>query len=284
MKGATEAQLAGLMVGREMGKHYPVRDARRTSGEAAVLRVENLSAGENVRDVSFAVRAGEIVGFAGLIGAGRTEMAEAIAGLREKSAGNIWLYGVPLIVRTPRDAVDAGVAYLSEDRKGSGLTLPMSITQNMTLVALRRYSHWLIDWRAEREAAQKQRERLRIKADDLDAPVATLSGGNQQKVLLAKWLQTRPKVLIVDEPTRGVDIGAREEIYRLLRELTGEGMACVMISSDLNEVLGMSDRIAVMRGGRIVGMLDGEAATEESVMRLAAGVEEKAEGRRQKAE
>jgi ABC-type sugar transport system ATPase subunit len=160
----------------------------------------------------------------------------------------------------------------------------MSVTENMTLVALRRYSGWLIHRREERLAATKERDRLRIKADNLGLPVATLSGGNQQKVLLAKWLQTRPKVLIVDEPTRGVDIGAREEIYRLLRELTNEGMACVMISSDLNEVLGMSDRIVIMRGGRIVGLLDGESASEESVMRLAAGVDRNAEGRMMNAE
>jgi ribose transport system ATP-binding protein len=274
MTAATEIKLARLMVGREMGKHYPERPARKVESREAVLRVERLSTGDRVCDVSFDVAAGEIVGFAGLIGAGRTEMAETIAGLRRRSGGAVFLHGEPLNAATTRDAVRAGLAYLSEDRKGSGLTLPMSITQNITLVSLRRYSRLLINRRRERAAAKAQRERLRIKADRLGAPVSTLSGGNQQKVLLAKWLETRPKVLIVDEPTRGVDVGAREEIYRLLRELTSEGMACIMISSDLNEVLGMSDQIAVMRGGRIVGMLEGDTATEESVMRLAAGVGE----------
>lgn len=273
MKTAMEAKLAGLMVGREMGKHFPERLPRRASGKGSVLRVEHLSSGQSVREVSFEVNAGEIVGFAGLVGSGRTEMGEAIAGLRARSGGVVRVDGLELKAKTPREAVRAGVAYLPEDRKGSGLTLPMSVTANITLVALRRYSGVLIDRRAERTAAKGQRDRLRIKADDLGAPVATLSGGNQQKVLLAKWLETRPRVLIVDEPTRGVDIGAREEIYQLLRELTGDGMACIMISSDLNEVLEMSDRIAVMRGGAIVAMLDGAAATEESVMRWAAGVE-----------
>lgn len=278
MRWATESQLASLMVGREMGKYFPPRPPRRASGEAAVLCVEHLSAEDSgkarVCDVSFDVSAGEIVGFAGLIGAGRTEMAEAIAGLRPRSAGTIALDGMPLHARTPADAVNSGIAYLPEDRKGTGLTLPMSITENITLVALRQFGKWLINRRAQRLAASVQRDRLRIKTDRLSAPVATLSGGNQQKVLLAKWLQTHPRLLIVDEPTRGVDIGAREEIYRLLRELTAGGMACVLISSDLNEVLGMSDRIAVMRNGRIAGMLDGATATEEGVMRLAAGVAE----------
>jgi ribose transport system ATP-binding protein len=277
MRSATESQLASLMVGREMGKHFPPRATQRIAATQPVLRVEHLSVSQSgkpiVNDVSFDVHSGQILGFAGLIGAGRTELAEAIASLRRKSAGTIWLDGMPLHARTPKDAVNSGIAYLSEDRKSSGLILPMSITQNITLVALRKFTKILVNRRSEKVAATEQRDRLRIKADRLSAPVATLSGGNQQKVLLAKWLLTRPRVLIVDEPTRGVDIWAREEIYRLLRELTAAGMACVLISSELNEVLGMSDRIAVMHAGRIAAILDGAVATEQTVMHLAAGLQ-----------
>jgi ABC-type sugar transport system ATPase subunit len=200
-------------------------------------------------------------------------MAEAIAGLRTRSSGTMRLAGSFISPQSPWEAVEEGIAYLSEDRKGSGLTLDMPITHNITLVSLRKYSRGLIRARKERRAAAAQAQRLRVKADSLRAPVSTLSGGNQQKVLLAKWLDSSPRLLIVDEPTRGVDIGAREEIYRLLRELTESGLACLMMSSDLTEVLGMSDRIVVMREGQIAGMLDGATASEESVMRLAAGVE-----------
>jgi ribose transport system ATP-binding protein len=275
VKQTSEQQLAGMMVGRTMGHHFPPRAVRRCD---VMLDVKNLSVPGGVsglvHDVSFSIHAGEIVGFAGLIGAGRTETAEALAGLRARNGGTITLGGLPIDARSPWDAVEQGIAYLPEDRKGSGLTLPMPIIQNITLASLRRYSRGLIRGRLERKAATAQAQRLLVKSNNLNASVGTLSGGNQQKVLLAKWLDTQPRLLIVDEPTRGVDIGAREEIYRLLRELTDGGLACMMISSDLNEVLGMSDRILVMREGRIVATLDGGRASEESVMRYAAGVEE----------
>ena len=271
VKQTSEQQLASMMVGRPMGQQFPQRSSRRCD---VMLQVERLTVPGSVDDVSFSIRAGEIVGFAGLIGAGRTETAEAIAGLRKRTGGTMTLSGERIEPRYPWDAVADGIAYLSEDRKGSGLILAMSVEQNITLVSLRRYARLLIRRRAERKSSARQVERLRIKSDNLNAPVATLSGGNQQKVLLAKWLETLPRLLIVDEPTRGVDVGAREEIYRLLRELTDGGLACMMISSDLNEVLGMSDRIVVMREGRIVATLDGATSSEESVMRAAAGVED----------
>ena len=220
VKSTTEPQLAGMMVGREMGQHYPPRSI---NNRDVVLRVQDLSVGKTVRGVSFHVCAGEILGFAGLIGAGRTETAETLAGLRKQSGGEIMLGSELVSPRTSLEAVQLGIAYLSEDRKGSGLTLDMPIVQNITLVSLRRYARGLINTRAERAAARVHADRLHIKARNLNAPVSSLSGGNQQKVLLAKWLETDPRLLIVDEPTRGVDIGAREEIYRLLRELTEIG-------------------------------------------------------------
>ncbi len=269
MKEATEQQLASLMVGRPMGKHFPPR--AQVLGEL-VLKVDDLSVPDVVEHASFEVRAGEILGFAGLIGAGRTELAEAIAGLRKRSTGTIHMHGKPVKISSPRDAVRAGIAYLSEDRKGSGLTLGMSIVENTTLVSLRRYTHGLISKRAELAATNRHIQQLHIKAGNARAAVATLSGGNQQKVALAKWLETEPKLLIVDEPTRGVDVGAKEEIYRLIRSLTENGMACMLISSELNEVLGMSDKIAVMRDGVIVTTLVTTEATEERIMHAAAGV------------
>ena len=265
---AAEAMLGSLMVGRPMADHFPPRSE--VAG-AAVLSVRGLDAAPHVRDVSFEVRAGEILGLAGLIGAGRTEMAEAIAGLRRRLGGQVALEGRP-VPAEPRAAVDAGVAYLSEDRRGRGLLVARPVVENVTLVSLRRYSRGLIDRAAERRAAGTHVERLGIRLGRLDDPVATLSGGNQQKVALAKWLETRPKVLILDEPTRGVDIGAKEEIYRLVQQLTAEGLACLFISSELNELLGLCHRIGVMRAGRIVAMLDVDECSEETIMFHAAGV------------
>jgi len=267
MQGMTEAELAGLMVGRPMNQHFPPRQTR--IGER-FLEVEHFGS----EDISFFVRRGEILGFAGLIGAGRTELAEAMFGLRGRLKGVIRLDGRNLKISSPSDAVRAGIAYLSEDRKESGLMLDMDVTSNTTMVSLARYTRWLTRPRAERKAANHYVQLMRIRIASLRQPVRALSGGNQQKVALAKWLETHPKVLIVDEPTRGVDVGAKEEIYRLIRALVAQGMACILISSELNEVLGMSDRIAVMRRGRIVAMLDAASASEERVMQFAAGVQE----------
>jgi ribose transport system ATP-binding protein len=271
VKQATEAELAGLMVGRAMGDYFPERGE---PGVEVALAAAGVSVPGKVVNASFEVRRGEILGFAGLIGAGRTELAEAVAGLRPRSAGKIAVEGKPVAIRSPRDAVRARIAYVSEDRKGSGLTLGMGIAENMTMVSLKRYARPLISRRAETLAARGHVERLGIKVGHVRDKVATLSGGNQQKVVLAKWLETFPRVLIIDEPTRGVDIGAKQQIYALIRELTARGMACILISSELNEVLGLSHRIAVMRHGRIVATVEGKTATEESIMRYAAGVGE----------
>ena len=269
VRKTTERELAGLMVGRSMSEHFP---PRRPHGAAVVFSVEGISVPKLTENVSFDVREGEIFGLAGLIGAGRTETAEAIVGLRPRSRGTIRLNGTVVRIASPVDATRHGIAYLPEDRKDAGLTLDMSIIDNTTMVSLPRYAHFLLDRDAQRRATEKHAARLRLRAAALSDPVRTLSGGNQQKVLLAKWLEIAPKVLIVDEPTRGVDIGAKEEIYHLLQDLAAKGMAFVMISSEMNELIGMCHRIGVMRSGRLVTILDGQSATEEQIIH-AAGLE-----------
>ncbi len=264
----SQTQLAGLMVGRDMAEHFPARQEHRPDVR---LAVERLSVSGLVEDVGFQVHAGEIFGLAGLIGAGRTETAQAIAGLRRRDGGTIQIDGRTVSINRPRDAVAAGLAYVSEDRKSAGLHLDLSVTQNITLVTLKRYARLLINPSAERAAATRHVDRLGIRLAGVDQPARTLSGGIQQNVALAKWLDAAPKVLMLDEPTRGVDIGAKEEIYRLIGELARTGMACLMISSELNELLGMCHRIGVMRRGRLVVELDGPTATDQQIMRYAAG-------------
>jgi ribose transport system ATP-binding protein len=234
--------------------------------------VRNLSVPLLVHDIQFDVHEGEIFGLAGLIGAGRTESAEAIVGLRRRSSGSFLLDGQSISIRNPVDATRLGIAYLPEDRKDAGLTLNMDVVDNTTMVSLARYGRLLTDRRGQERAATAHASRLHIRASALNDAVSTLSGGNQQKVLLAKWLEIAPRVLIVDEPTRGVDIGAKEEIYHLLHGLAAEGMACIMISSEMNELLGMCHRIGVMRSGRLVTTLDGQTATEDQIIH-AAGLE-----------
>ncbi len=253
----TETRLAHLMVGREVTQQFPQRGA---VGDTVALRVDGLSVPGRVTDAGFAVRAGEVFGFAGLIGAGRTELAEAIAGLRRRTAGS---------VRT-----EGRIAYLSEDRRGRGLVMGMSITANTTLASLRKFGRVWTDRRAECNTTRRRASELGTKLGDIDDAIDTLSGGNQQKVALAKWLETDPSVLILDEPTRGIDVGAKAEIYRLIHDLAGRGLACVVISSELTELLGLCHRIAVMRAGSIVDVVDGPTATEASIMRSAAGVEQ----------
>jgi ribose transport system ATP-binding protein len=222
--------------------------------------------------VSFAVGRGEILGVAGLVGAGRTEVARAIFGIEAPLAGTIALDGHALAIRGPEEAIRQGVFLVPEDRRVAGLVLDFSIRENVSLPALGRYArHGILSERRERQAAAAICSELRVKAPSIEARAATLSGGNQQKVVLAKWLALGPKVLIVDEPTRGIDVGAKAEIYRLLRALAGEGVAIVMISSDMEEILHVSDRVAVMHEGRLIGILERADCTEERVMRLAVG-------------
>jgi ribose transport system ATP-binding protein len=264
-----EARLASLMVGRPMADHFPTPAEPRRE---VVLSVRGLTVPRRVRGVSFRLRAGEVLGFAGLVGAGRTETAEAVAGLRHRSGGRVTVGGTELAPARPQQAVAAGLAYLSEDRRGRGLLMQRSIAENITLISLRRYARPFISRRAELDAVQAHVERLRIRIGRPTDPVEALSGGNQQKVAVAKWLEAHPRALLLDEPTRGLDIAAKEEVYRLIAELAGRGMACLFISSELNELLGICHRIAVMRAGRIVAVLEGNEMTEQNVMLHAAGV------------
>jgi rhamnose transport system ATP-binding protein len=254
--GLTEAQMIKLMVGREVEMMIPPAEGE--PGEV-VLSVEGLScAAGGVEDVSLDVRAGEIVGLAGLVGAGRTELARVLFGITPADCGGIFIGGKPVRVRSPREAISNGIGYVPEDRRRHGVILDMAISANMTMANHGNYfPRGLLNFHTETAAAQRFIRDLGIKASGPDAPGGSLSGGNQQKVSLARWLATKPKLLILDEPTQGVDIGAKAEIHRIIRSLAKQGLAVLMISSDLPEVLGMSDRVAVMRGGRIVKIFDG---------------------------
>ena len=222
------------------------------------------------KGVSFDIKAGEIVGFAGLIGAGRSELAKVIFGEMPMTGGQVLIDGQEVHIGQPSDAIKEGIGFAPEDRKREGLVLIRSVLENTTLAILRRLTRFRIVQRGrEREIASEYVERLNVRTPSLDQVVGKLSGGNQQKVVLARWLAAKPKVLILDEPTRGIDVGAKAEIYRLIDALANEGLAIMLISSELPEVLGMSDRIYVMQGGRITGELPGPGTTEEQVLELA---------------
>ena len=266
----TRDELIRLMVGREVSAVFPKRDVA-IGGAALELRgVSHRPSG--IRNVSLTVRHGEILGVAGLVGSGRTELAEIMFGLRPADEGEILVDGAVVTPRSPSAAIAAGLAYVPEDRRQHGVVLEMSVTANASLANLAGVSRGgLIDRTAERQAARTYVDDLRIKAASLDADVGSLSGGNQQKVALARWLETRPRVLILDEPTQGVDVGSKAEIHTLMGTLAARGLAIVMISSEMPEILGMSDRIAVMRGGRIAGILDQEGSTQAAILALALG-------------
>ena len=267
----TRAELIAAMVGRQVSDFYARHDHE--IGDV-VLRVRDLGRTGVFSGVSFDVHAGEVLGLAGLVGAGRTDVALALFGVAPCEVGTIELDGKPVECRTPRQALDHGIAYLSEDRRHVGLSLPQSITANITLPSLARYAPrlGLVDRRAEREAADGFRTRLRIRTPGLNQAVGLLSGGNQQKKMLAKWLNTEPRVLILDEPTRGIDVGAKADVHRIIDELARAGLAIVLISSDLPEVLAVSDRVLVMREGAPTGLFDHAEATQERVMTAAVGV------------
>ena len=265
-----KARLIQLMVGRDVTTVFPARDG--TPG-GPLLELEGLtSAAAGVEDVTLTVRRGEIVGLAGLIGAGRTELARVLFGLAPVTRGTIRINGAALRPRSPRDAIRAGIAYLPEDRRRHGVILDLPVDQNLTLASLDRISRrgWL-DRRAEAAVASDLVSRLGVKTAALSTLVRHLSGGNQQKVALGRWLVRTPDLLILDEPTQGVDVGAKAEIHRLVGELASRGMGVLMISSELPEVLGMSDRIAVMRAGRLVATFSRADASAERVMAAAFG-------------
>jgi rhamnose transport system ATP-binding protein len=266
----TESQMIQLMVGREVSAIYPPAEC--TPG-AVVMELKNIScAASGVHDVSLTVRAGEIVGMAGLVGAGRTELARILFGITPASAGEILLDGKAVSISSPRDAIAHGIAYVPEDRRKHGVILEMPIAHNITMAIHQKiFPHHFLRNEAETTLAMKMIADLGIKAYGPDAPGGSLSGGNQQKVSVARWLATKPRLLILDEPTQGVDVGAKSEIHKIIRALAKEGLAVLMISSDLPEVLGMSDRVAVMRGGQLVSIVAGENAEAATIMAAALG-------------
>jgi len=259
-----------MMVGRVIFEE-PKTHSRVPDGAMVVLKVEHLNAGRMVQDVSFELRKGEILGFSGLMGAGRTETARALFGADPKESGDIYINGKKVNIHSPQDAVRAGIGYLSEDRKRYGVVLKKNITENSTLACLQRYiKHGnIIDGVAEREVTQKFVDALKTKTPGIDQMVMNLSGGNQQKVVVAKWLISNCEILIFDEPTRGIDVGAKQEIYELMNRLAQEGKSVLMISSEMPEILRMSDRIIVMCEGKKTAEFDVSEATQEKIMNAA---------------
>ena len=263
----SQNEIVRLMVGREL---TDVFRRNRAATDRVVLRVEDIRSIWH-RGISFEVHAGEVLGFSGLVGAGRTELAKVIFGDLPRDSGRVLIEGQEVTIRQPGDAIRQGIGLAPEDRKREGLVVIRSVLENATIVILRRLTRLrFVRAHLERRTANEYIQRLAVKTPSLDQQVGKLSGGNQQKVVLARWLAARPKVLILDEPTRGIDVGAKAEIYRLIDELANEGLAIILISSELPEIMGLSDRIIVMQGGRITGELPGgPATTEEQVLALA---------------
>ncbi|MEO6390208.1 MAG: sugar ABC transporter ATP-binding protein [Pyrinomonadaceae bacterium] len=263
-------RLIQLMVGRELSAVFPKHEVQ--PGEVVLELRGVASRAAGLKDVSLSVRAGEIVGLAGLVGAGRTELAHLIFGITPADAGEILMRGKPIKIMDPSQAIERGIAYVPEDRRRHGVILDLATSANITLASLRKVSNFgALDLGRERTVAADYVRRLGIKTPSIFSPAATLSGGNQQKVALSRWLATKPSVLILDEPTQGIDVGAKAEIHQLMNDLAAQGVAIVMISSELPEILGMSDRIAVMCGGRMVQTLDRADATQQKIMELAFG-------------
>lgn len=265
----TNDDIINLMVGRVIYEH-PKTESLVKPDAPVVLKVEHLNAGRMVRDVSFELRKGEILGLSGLMGAGRTETARALFGADPKESGTISVNGKTIEIKNPQEAVAAGIGYLSEDRKRYGIVLQKSIAENCTLSCLPNYCNGaFLDFKKENEVTQEYVETLKTKTPSIEQLVANLSGGNQQKVVIAKWLIGDSEILIFDEPTRGIDVGAKQEIYELMNRLIDEGKSIIMISSEMTEILRMSDRIIVMCEGRITGELNINEATQEKIMQLA---------------
>ena len=262
-------ELVQMMVGRQLTQQYPKRSAN--IGEE-VLRVENLAVKGKLNNISFSLRKGEVLGVAGLLGSGRTELARAIFGLERIASGSIHVKKKMRKIRSPQKAIDLGIGFLTEDRKMQGLVMLLSVKENISLPSVARLSRFgVMNTAEETEAAQRFVNDLRIKTPSLEQKVMFLSGGNQQKVVLSKWLCSHAEILIFDEPTRGVDVGAKVEIYELMNELTAKGVGIIMISSELPEILGMSDRILVMAQGTIAGQFLSEEANQEKILHCALG-------------
>lgn len=265
----TKDDIINMMVGRTIYED-PKEKSNVPADAPVVLKVEHLNAGKMVRDVSFELKKGEILGFSGLMGAGRTETARALFGADPKDSGEIFVNGKKVDIRSPQDAVQAGIGYLSEDRKRYGVVLDKTIAENTTMASLEKFTKGVfIDRKKEETVAQEYVNKLKTKTPSVTTPTVSLSGGNQQKVVIAKWLARDCDILIFDEPTRGIDVGAKSEIYHLMNELAKQGKSIIMISSELTEILRMSDRIVVMCEGRKTGEIAIEEASQENIMHAA---------------
>ncbi|MGE5507865.1 MAG: sugar ABC transporter ATP-binding protein [Chitinophagales bacterium] len=266
-----EREMARRMVGRELHQIFPPKT---TPDPEVVLSVEGLTVPGLLHEVGFALRKGEILGFAGLMGAGRTELAEAVLGLRTKQSGRLVLHGREIAIRSLADAHRNGLAYLSEDRQGTGILLGFDVTSNVTLASLKDYGRFVVNQRREREQAADYVRAFNVRTASLATRLEFLSGGNQQKVSVAKSLDTHPEIFIIDEPTRGIDVSARKEIYHFIHQLVEGGISVLLISSELEEIIGLCNRVVVMREGRVTAVLEGEQLNEEEIMFHATGVKE----------
>jgi ribose transport system ATP-binding protein len=269
IKDVDDHRMATLMVGRELSQIFP---PKLDMAEERILEVENVSVRNKLDNISFNLRKGEILGFAGLVGAGRTEVAETLIGIRKKSSGVIKKNGKTVSIKNPGDSIKQKIAYLSEDRQGTGIITNFDIVKNVTLSSLDDYSRVLVDHKKERDKAEYYVKSFKIKAASLKTALEFFSGGNQQKVSLSKSLDTNPEILIVDEPTRGIDVNAKREIYYFLNDLAQKGISCIFISSELEEIIGMCSRVVVMKEGRITGVLTGKDINEEEIMLHATGL------------
>ena len=265
-----EHSMAKRMVGRELSKIFP--EKRETRSDVEVLKVSGLNVDDKLYDINMSLKKGEILGIAGLVGAGRTELAETIMGLREKREGEIAVNGNVVDIKNPRTAVENKLGYISEDRQGRGVHLIFNIPQNTTLISLKEYQRFLIDKKKEQKKTEEYIKLFNTKAASMDSELQYLSGGNQQKVYLSKWMDTEPEILILDEPTRGIDINAKSEIYQFINELVDRGISIIVISSELEELIGLCSRVYILREGKITGELNGEHINEEEIMFYATGV------------
>jgi ribose transport system ATP-binding protein len=271
-KEITPTELVTRMIGRKLSDMFPVR--KFFHGKEVVLEVNGLHAGKQARNISFKLHAGEILGFSGLIGSGRTESMRALFGADKKDAGQILIDGGKVRIKNPNSAVKRGVGMLPEDRKAQGVLLNLPVLQNITMSSLKKHTalFGIIQRKKERASVTVYADAINIKMESVDAPVATLSGGNQQKVALARWLAAGCRILILDEPTRGVDVGAKAEIYKVINDLAAQGIGIIFISSEMPELIGMCDRAIVMRNGAMAGTLEKKDLTENNLIRLAMGV------------
>ena len=262
-------EIIRMIVGRKLEDKFPRNQAKKGD---VYFEAKNISVPRTIYNISFQVRSGEILGLAGLVGAGRTSTAKAIFGVLPGTTGQVFVNGREVHIRSPQDAIRAGISYLPEDRKNEGLVLTKTVRENITMAALRRYiRHGVIRDKLERQSAKEYSDRLRVKTPDIERLVKFLSGGNQQKVVFAKWLCAQSKVYIFDEPTRGIDVGSKREIYQIINRLAEEGAAIVVISSELPEIIGVCDRIVVLHEGNMMGSLTHEEATQEKIMYYAIG-------------